>query len=53
MAGVFICHSESVKKSNYFQKMIEFRRFVGNEIFKKNKNKEIKMKLWTFFRNIL
>ena len=53
MAGVYICHSESVKKSYYFQKMIKFRPFVGNEKFKKNKNKEIKMKLWTFFRNIL
>ena len=53
MAGVYICHSESVKKSYYFQKMIKFRPFVGNEIFKMNENKEIKMKLWTFFRNIL
>ena len=52
MAGVFICHSQSVKNSNYFQKMIEFRPFVGNEKFK-NKNKEIKIKLLTFFRNIL
>ena len=52
MAGVFICHSQSVKKSNYFQIMIEFRPFVGNEKFK-NKNKEIKIKLLTFFRNIL
>ena len=53
MAGVFMCHSQSVKNSNYFQKMIEFRPFVGNEIFKMNENKEIKIKLLTFFRNIL
>ena len=53
MAGVFIRHSQSVKNSNYFQKMIEFRPFVGDEKFKKNKNEGIKIKLLTFFRNIL